>query len=219
MLATVIATFCAEALFEESIYTFKLKLKGITIQAGRDVGTLQTVKIGDVMSRDFGAVSIHTTMAELSNYFSRTRRHGALVLDDAGRLWGLVTVSDLHRAMQEGLAPATPVTAIGASYAQLVVAYPDETLADVTARMGVRGYEYVPVVSRENPMEIVGDIHSEAMANAYDLALAHRTESSPSSDRTPLRNQGDIDKIELTLQEGDPAVGKSPIELASMLPQ
>ncbi|RMH35770.1 MAG: CBS domain-containing protein [Nitrospirae bacterium] len=218
MLATGIATLSAEALFEESIYTYKLKLKGITLQAGRDVGTLQAVTIGQVMSRDFGAVSSQTTVAELTDYFRRTRRHGALVLDDRGRLWGLVTMSDLHRAMQEGLAPTMPVTAIGTPYAQLVVAYPDETLAEVTARMGVHGYEYAPVVSRENPMEIVGDIHREAMTKAYDAALAQRAGTASSGEGARLDNAHAVERIELIIREGDPVVGKSPAEVGALLP-
>ncbi|GAP64718.1 chloride channel protein, CIC family [Ardenticatena maritima] len=219
MLATVIATFFAEALFKESIYTLKLKRKGITIQAGRDVDVLQAVTVGEVMSRDFGAVSTNTTLTELSDFFARTHRHGALVLDDKGKLWGLVTVSDLDRAVEEGLPRSTHVTEIGTPRARLVVAFPDETLAEVLTRMGIRGYGRLPVVAREDPTHVLGVIRREEVIRAYNMALARRAELQHRAKRAQLRNIDGTEFVDITLNEGDAAVGKRLVEIAPLLPQ
>nr|WP_290668844.1 chloride channel protein [Ardenticatena sp.] len=219
MLATVIATFFAEALFKESIYTLKLKRKGITIQAGRDVDVLQAVTVGEVMSRDFGAVSTNTTLSELSDFFARTHRHGAIVLDEQGKLWGLVTVSDLDRAVEDELPRSTPVTEIGTPRARLVVAYPDETLAEVLTRMGIRGYGRLPVVAREDPTHVVGVIRREEVIRAYNMALARRAELQHRAKRAQLRNIDGTEFVDITLNEGDAAVGKRLVEIAPLLPQ
>lgn len=219
MLATVIATFFAEALFKESIYTLKLKRKGITIQAGRDVDVLQAVTVGEVMSRDFGAVSTNTTLTELSDFFARTHRHGAIVLDDQGKLWGLVTVSDLDRAVEDGLPRSTPVTEIGTPRARLVVAFPDETLAEVLTRMGIRGYGRLPVVAREDPTRVLGVIRREEVIRAYNMALARRAELQHRAKRAQLRNIDGTEFVDITLNEGDGAVGKRLVEIAPLLPQ
>jgi len=204
MLATVIATFFAEALFKESIYTLKLKRKGITIQAGRDVDVLQAVTVGEVMNHDFGAVSANTTLTELSDFFARTHR---------------VTVSDLDRVVEDGLPRSTPVTEIGTPRARLVVAYPDETLAEVLTRMGIRGYGRLPVVAREDPTHVLGVIRREEVIRAYNMALARRAELQHRAKRAQLRNIDGTEFVDITLGEQDTAVGKRLVELAPLLPQ
>ena len=45
MFATVLSTFLAEFIFTESIYTLKLKFKGINLQRGRDLDLLQRMQV------------------------------------------------------------------------------------------------------------------------------------------------------------------------------
>ena len=219
MLATVLSTILADALFAESIYTFKLKLKGISLQGGRDVDVLQGVSVGEVMSRDLNTVSTSTTLTELSDIFARTHSHGLLILDPQGKLWGLVTITDLDRAVDEGLPRSTKVTEIGTPREKLMVAYPDETLAEALARMGVRGFGRLPVVSREDPNRVVGLIRREDIIRAYNMALARRAELQHRAKRVQLRNLDGTEFVDITLEADDRAVGKTIQEIASRLPK
>jgi chloride channel protein, CIC family len=99
MLATVISTFLAEGLFKESIYTLKLRLKGVHLQGGRDVDILQGVTVAEVMGGIVHTISDNAALTQLSDVFSQTRSHGLLVLDAGGKLAGIVTVTDLDRAV------------------------------------------------------------------------------------------------------------------------
>jgi CIC family chloride channel protein len=219
MLATVLSTFLAEALFKESIYTLKLKLKGISLQGGRDVDVLQGVTVGEVMTRELHTISTSTTLTELSDVFAQTHRHGLLILDDAGKLWGLVTVTDLDRAVEEKRPRSTVVTEIGTPLEKLMVAHPDETLAEALARMGVRGFGRLPVVSRDDPSRLLGLIRRSDIIRAYNMALARRAELQHRAKRAQLRNLDGTEFVDITLTVNDRAVGKTIQEIAGLLPK
>ena len=100
MMATVLSTLLAEHLFTESIYTLKLKLRGIRLTSGRDEDVLRGVQVKEVMTCQIDTVSPDTTLATLARLLDRTHIHGLPVVTTENRLWGVVTVSDLDKAIQ-----------------------------------------------------------------------------------------------------------------------
>ncbi|MEX1021030.1 MAG: chloride channel protein [Litorilinea sp.] len=219
MLATGLSTLLAERLLPYSIYTLKLKLKGITLQGGRDIDVLQGVMVGEVMAQAFTTVPVGMTLPDLSDLFSSTRRHGLMVLDHEGNLWGLVTITDLDRAVAEEMPRRTPVSEIGTPRSRLVIAHPDETAGEVLARMGMRGYGRLPVVSRENPNWLQGVIRRDDIIRAYNIALARRAELQHRTQRVQQRNIDGTEFIDVTLELADQVVGMSIQEIAPMLPE
>ncbi|MBI3960040.1 MAG: chloride channel protein [Chloroflexi bacterium] len=219
MLATVISTFLAEAIFKESIYTLKLRMKGVHLQGGRDVDIMQGVSVTEVMGRDLHTISDSATLTQLSDTFSQTRSHGLLVLDPAGKLWGIITVTDLDRAVAEKMPRATPVSHIGTPFERLAVAYPDETIGDALARMSVRGFGRLPVVARQDRGQLLGIIRRADIIKAYNVGLARRAELQHRTQRTQLRNLDGTEFVEVVLGADDSAIGKSIQEISGALPQ
>ena len=109
---------------------------------------LQSVTVGEVLSPDFDSVAADTTLGELSDRFAQTHRHGFPILDERGKLCGIVTVSDLDRAIAAHLPENTTALEIGMRRADLLVAAPNESVGVALARMGMRGLGRLPVVSR-----------------------------------------------------------------------
>lgn len=219
MLATVLATFLAEALCKESIYTMKLKLKGISLHGGRDVDVLQGVTVQEIMAKEIHTVSSDMTLTQLSDMFSETRRHGFLVLDTKGKLWGIVTIADLDRAVAEDVPRSTTVAEIGTPQSRLVVAYPDETMGEALARMGVRGFGRLPVVARDDTSKLEGLIRREEIIRAYNMALARRAELQHRAKRVQLRNLDGTEFVDIALGETDRAVGQMVQEFSTDLPK
>lgn len=219
MVATVISTLLAEHLLRESIYTLRLKLKGITLQRGRDLDVLQSVTVGEIMSREVNTVNHNATLVELSDLFAQTRNHGYPVLDDEGNLWGIVTVTDLDRAVAEEMPRSTRVAEIGVPRAQLLVATPDESVGSALGRMGTRGLGRMPVVNAGDPNRLVGLIRRNDIIRAYNLALARRAELQHRTKRMHLRNLDGTVFADIPLTEGDTVVGKKLAEVAPFIPQ
>lgn len=219
MLATVISTFLAESLFRESIYTLKLRLKGVHLQGGRDVDILQGVTVAEVMGGGLNTIPDTATLTKLSDVFSQTRSHGLLALDRSGKLSGIVTVTDLDRAVSEKLPRSTPVSQIGTPFDRLVVAYPDESMGETLSRMSLRGYGRLPVVARDDRRELLGVIRREDIIKAYNVGLARRAELQHRTQRAQLRNLDGTEFVEVVLSEGDASIGQTIQEISRALPQ
>ncbi|MDH4138768.1 MAG: chloride channel protein, partial [Anaerolineae bacterium] len=167
MFATVISTLLSEHLSRESIYTLKLTRRGIRLERGRDIDVMQGITAGEAMTPDPETVSVNTTLRELSDRFATSHYHGYPVLDEKGRLCGVVTLQDLERVTRNGKRPP------GATVEQIctrspLVAYPDEPLWAALKRIGTRDIGRLPVVSRDDPTRLVGLIRGNDIIRAYN---------------------------------------------------
>ncbi len=218
MLATVIGVFVSERLRKDNIYTLKLARRGIQLKSGRDVDVLQSVTVDEVMRVNLDTIAPDLTLGELLDILSRTHHHGLPVLDKDGTLWGIVTVTDVDRALVENAPRHITVSEIGTPRSELLVAYPDETIDVVLTRLSGRGLGRMPVVSRENPNHLLGVVRRADIIRAYNLALSRRAKRQHHAQRMKLRNVDGTEFIDITLSQQDSAVGKSVSELAQNLP-
>ena len=221
MLATVISTLLAEHLSPSSIYTLKLKLKGINWGHGRDQDVLQGVLVNEVMARNnLETVSAMTPLSKLKEVFAHSHTHGVSVLDQDGKLWGVVTITDLERALGDKLSDETLVMEIGTGWPYLKVAFPDESIGDALSRMSTRGLGRMPVVNRDDPYELLGLIRRQDIIKAYDLALTRRNEIQARSQRVQeLKEQDGTEFVDVYLNADDVVVGQSVQSVASQLPK
>jgi CIC family chloride channel protein len=219
MLTVVISTLLSQHLLGgESIYTLKLTRRGVRLQRGRDVDVLQSVKVSEMMTSNIDTVTSDMTITDLTEVFARTRHHGLLVLDEHGKLWGIVTVRDLDQAWAAKRSRSTPVSAIGTTWPYIKVTFPDETMGAALGRMGVRGFGRMPVVSREDPYHVLGLIRREDIIKAYDLALTRRAEIHHLLHEEKQHAPEGTEYIEIMLAPGDHAVGKTLRDVAQTLP-
>ena len=220
MLTIVIATLVSQKLLKgESIYTLKLTRRGVRLQRGKDIDVLQGVLVGEAMSQELNTITKDIKLKELSAIFARSRRHGLAVLDDQGKLWGMVTVSDLERSINNGdPLSTTSVEAIATPRNKLLEAYPDESIGDALNRMSRRGYGRLPVVSREDEGHLVGLIQRRDIVEAYQLALTKRSEIQQRTQRLQTRTIDGTEFVDLNITTDSNANGKSISDLAEKLP-
>ncbi len=219
MLTVVVATLLAQHLLHgESIYTLKLTRRGVRLQKGRDIDILQSVLVKEVMSHSTQTVPLDMTLSNLADMFARTHHHGFMVLDERGKLWGVVTVGDLEEALEKGKSLDTKVEEIGTSWPHLKVAFPDAPIGETLAQMGARGLGRMPVVSRDDPYHLIGLIRRQDIIQAYNLALTRRTEIQHRTKRLEESNAEGTEFVEIFLNEGDNVVGKTVQDVAPQFP-
>lgn len=218
MLCAVVSTFTAELLLKESIYTLKLKRKGINLQEGQDAEILQGVLVEEVMSRDFSMLTKDTTLAQLSDHFAHSSSRGAVILDLDGKLWGIVTLTDLEKAVLKGLPSDTPIEKFSRHRDELLVVHPDDTMGDALRQMGVRGIQQLPVVEHSDESHVLGFVERRHIANVYEMMLARRQELQHRTERVKYETN-DIHFIEIPLLEHDPIIGKTLQEFGRFLPE
>ena len=222
MLTVVVATLIAQRLLHnESIYTLKLSRRGVRLSRGRDQDILRNVMVREVAQRtNIHTVPVDMTLADLSDFLGYSHHHGVPVIDNAGKLWGVVTLTDLEQALAEGRKPSTIVKEVGTTWPHLKVAFVDESIGEVLARMGTRSLGRMPVVAREDPYELLGMIRRQDIIRAYDMALSRRDEMKHRTGRIQqLRQVDETEFVEVYLKEGDPVIGKALQEIAPDLPE
>ena len=176
MLTVIVATLVSRKLMNgQSIYTLKLTKRGVNIQRGRDVDVMQGVLVKEIMASAVEVVNKDTTIEQLALMFDFSHSHGFPILDETGKLWGIVTVSDLDRAQARQLPSDTTVETIATRRQNLFVAFPDETIGDVLMRLGMRGLGRMPVVDRDDPGQLLGMIRRVDIISAYNLAVTRRS--------------------------------------------
>jgi chloride channel protein, CIC family len=170
MLVSVIADGIAVTLMpHSSIMTEKLARRGLRINTEYEPDVLTGVLVADSMKLEPPTVSQTTTIREVADRIAQhdpilSRHHGVLVVDDQQKLVGVMTRGDLLRALQDD--PTGSWTVLDAANINLVVAYPDETLFEAAGRMLRKGVGRLPVVSREDPRQIVGYLGRSAFLDA-----------------------------------------------------
>lgn len=221
MFTVVIATLFAQKLLKgESIYSLKLTRRGVHLQHGKDVDVLQGVLVSEVMAkRGIHTATVDTNLKQLSIKFDKTRHHGVPILNTLGKLWGMVTISDMEQAINKGMPLSkTTVAEIGTPYEKLSMVYPDENIGDALNKMSQRGYGRLPVVSREDPEHLLGLIQRRDIVESYKIALTKRAEIQHRTQRMKIRNIDGTEFVEIILKENSPATGKTVGEIANALP-
>ena len=221
MLTVVITTIVSQQLLKgESIYTLKLSRRGVHLSRGRDVDILEGVLVKEVMSHDFNVISMNDTLRNLSILLNQTSSHGVVVLDEAGKLFGVVTVSDFRNVISSNFdLDETRVKDVATKRTDLLITYPDETIGQALYRMGSRGLGRLPVISREDPGHVLGLVRRQNIIRAYHLALTRRSEITNKMKQLELDTEDHFEVIHLLVNEDSAIAGKKVSEIARLLPE
>ena len=171
MLAATLATFLAERVHKESVYTQTLKRKGIRIRRTGSIDILDTVEVGTVMDTAPMITHPDDTLSETDSRLRANRSHGVPVIEE-GHLVGIVTTTDISRA--DGPPSATTVREVMTP--RPVTVTPTTPVSRALERMAALGVGRLPVVDDENPQRLVGLFRREEAVKAYHEALTSTTD-------------------------------------------
>ncbi len=180
MLAGTLATFIADRLHPLSAYTMPLARAGIKLTRRGEVDLLDTVPVGNVMTRNLTSVAPDQSLAEVHAILDRERHHGLPVVED-DKLVGIITLSDIQRAADGAATVGEAMTRRPAT----VTASAPVSLA--IERMAALGVGRLPVVDDDDPTRLVGVFRRVGAVNAYHEALSASTEHELSLERLRLR--------------------------------
>ncbi len=170
--------FAARLLMQNSIMTEKIARRGLRIPQDYDADAFARTTISEIMDETPKTLPANGTLAELADKISRhdpavSAYQAWPLLDTEGRLAGIITRSDMLRAI-DGSRDRT-MSLIEAGHSALVVAYPDESVYDGIARMLTHGIGRLPVVSRTEPKKLVGYISRTSLLSARLTPLHQET--------------------------------------------
>ncbi|UCG83393.1 MAG: chloride channel protein [Dehalococcoidia bacterium] len=164
MLAVAFSTVVARTLNRETIYTTKVRRAGIDLEQYQDAGLLGTITVGQAMTRDYPTVSTEMPVVELMAKLSETGHHGFPVVDEEGRLFGVVTLADIQSSIKE---ESTDLKVKDITTTSPIVAYPDQSIQRALLQLGARDVGRIPVVDREDRTKLLGILRRHDIINAY----------------------------------------------------
>ena len=204
MLATSLATFLADRIHPNSVYSMALARKGIRLSRRSEVDLLDTVRVGDVAKASPAVVEPGMSTEHAQELMDETRMHGVPVIDPAQGLVGIITVTDVVRSG----GPSPTVRVADAMTPRPVTASPSTPVSEVLQRMASLGIGRVPIVSEEDPSRLVGIFRREDAVSAYHRALGQEVHHDLGRSRLRARIAPETDFHDVEVTGGSVADGR-----------
>ncbi len=176
MIATATAYGATVLLLRRSILTEKVARRGFHLSREYGVDPLEVLSVQEVMRTDIVALPRDLTPDEvraIAHGQDRPRgQHLYPVLDDAKRLVGVVTRRELQNRLGNEALGQGRISLDTIAKDQPVIAYADEPLRMIAARMVESGLTAFPVVARDSPGELLGMIGLRDLLKARERQLS-----------------------------------------------
>jgi CBS domain-containing protein len=179
LFACVIADMVSSMGSPETIYTRKLLRRGTRIVQDLEPNVMQMFSVKDVMvaREDVVTISPDDQLHKMVAVIRRTGHNGFPVIDEEGRLVGVVTHEDTRRAHNSG---DLFVTANELMTRDMVAVTPYETAEVALRRMGERRISHLPVVDPYDSTKLMGWISKGDLVFGYEEY--HRRMEAPITD-------------------------------------
>jgi chloride channel protein, CIC family len=146
-------------MLRRSILTEKVARRGYHVMREYSVDPLMMIRVKEVMDQTAPTVLASMKVSQLSDRIAKANdpvlmQHQALwIVDEKNQLKGIITRGDILRFLQKNGADST---VLEAGNTKLIVAYPDELVYDAANKMLKNDIGRLPVVSKDNPRELIG---------------------------------------------------------------
>jgi CIC family chloride channel protein len=170
MAAVVISTIVAELFGKETIYTLKLKRRGIDLRTGKPDHLMGRIPVRDAMVTSILTLPRTLTVAGAILELKQRHHWGLLVVDEAGALVGVLMAHDLEEAVLAERGEETLGELVSAGAPPETI-FADEHLDEAIRRMGVHDQPLLPVVARGNSRHPIGIVGRDDIFKAYSVAM------------------------------------------------
>jgi len=190
MITCILATIIAMRLMKESIYTLKLKLRGINLEAGREINVLKSLHVKDLYRKDVEVVHEEEPYPTIVERLSTSPHSIIYVTDQDDQLYGTITLNDIRRTIKEYENLKNLLIAKDIMEPYPITIGMDTTLDEVMKHFGSMNLDELPVISKDNNHRIIGCISRKDVIKEYNKQIFLRDMSNSvgmSLQRTSLR--------------------------------
>jgi chloride channel protein, CIC family len=172
MIVSVIAFATARRFAKHGLYDGWLARRGEHLAHGADRAIMHRLLVRDVMSSAHVRVAPGATLAEVVAASSESRLTTIPVVDDDGRLHGVITFAELRLALLDrgDLAPLL-LAADLAEPTEIAVA--TDTVQTALAKLNARAADLLPVVESEHHPTFLGVLTRDDILASYERELMH----------------------------------------------
>jgi CIC family chloride channel protein len=174
MLSCILATIFAGQLMKDSIYTLKLSRRGVNIREGKEINVLKSMFVKDVMNRHVETITESSALVDMTDKISKSKYNSFPVLNAENKLAGILSFNDYSEAIfDENLRDL--VVAKDLASEDVVTVLADDDLYTALEKISRKDFSTMPVVSPDDPAEMVGIVTRRDIIGAYEKAVLKKT--------------------------------------------
>jgi len=161
-------------LLKDSIYTLKLARRGVNIKAGKEVNVLKSIPVKDVVNSEVETIPENMTIGRLAEKISKSKDNSFPVVNDKGDLTGVLTFVDYHDVVfDENMKDLVVAQEIATT--KVVTVSLDDNLYDAMEKITLKDFSILPVVSPNNPSQLIGVLTRRDIFSAYNKAVIKKS--------------------------------------------
>jgi len=171
MISTTIAVLTANAIKKESIYTHKLKRKGINLEQGQDTNLLKRVKVEDIMLSNFDSIPQDLPFSFVIEQMLQSPRSHLPVVDENMKMLGGVDRELATRMLNEKNLLADLVIAYDVAGREETFLLPGDTLDKALLRFNESRHRELYVLESGESRRLVGMLRKSDIMDGYQREL------------------------------------------------
>ena len=213
MITSVISTLISRGFSRDSIYTLKLKRRGVVLQQDQhDIDLMQGIFAGEAMNRYPETVTMDMPLDHLMEEFARTHYQALPVVDAQKRLNGIVNIRSMDQLqVQEGLDEKT-VSDI-ADILDLPSVLSNDPLWMVLRHLEEHGGGCVPVIKSDKDPKLLGVLRRIDIIRAYNKVITRKASQQHQEEMLTLRHLNQAGLMQVQISKKSPLVGMKVREL------
>jgi CIC family chloride channel protein len=174
MTACVVSTLVASFLKRDSVYTLKLRRRGIDLSPDEDPNVLHNVFVRDIVDREPAVVPLSANFDTVLELIVGTDHTEIFVVNEAEDLVGAIYFREVRRVLLEQEELRHVVVAGDLVERSRPTVTEDDRLDLVIRIFSHSVVEEIAVVDRDNPRRLVGSLHKREVLAAYNQEILRR---------------------------------------------
>jgi len=174
MLSCTISTVIARKIKEDSIYTLKLRRRGISLNQGREEIIMKSFSVGDIMKPRVPVIRERTSFKEIIQIFMETQEPYYFVVTDSGELIGLLSTHVIKNVIHDEGLQHIVIAKDLIEQKQLKIVTFKNNLAECMEVFCRVEHEYLPVVEGNGSMKLIGSISRRDIIELYNREILRK---------------------------------------------
>jgi CIC family chloride channel protein len=162
MFAIVVATALGNALTRDTVYTLKLRRRGIDVDEPRTPSRMAEIRVAEAMGRAPRPLKPEEPLSEIVARFAAEQSDSLPVTEPHGSLVGVVAATDVERAISRGSAETTVAATLARDVPRLRAS---DSLEDAVHALGATDDEGLPVMADDD--RVIGWLTHRRVLHAY----------------------------------------------------
>ncbi|MCH8885785.1 MAG: chloride channel protein [SAR324 cluster bacterium] len=167
MISTIVAVLTASTLWRDSIYTHKLRRKGIDMESGPDANVLKKVRVRDVMRAEFDRVPRDLPFNFLLDQLLQSARSHLPVVRPDGTILGVISRTIAQKFLKHRSLLRDVVIAGDVQITDFPVLLPGDNLNQAMLRFNESGLREMYVLQDLSSRKLVGMVRKGDLMDAY----------------------------------------------------